>query len=191
MKSSDPSLRLRPWASLLLFVSSYAPLLLILVIKDIDPAAHLALRHPIASAALLLIAVVSSAAVILATAQVQSGLRVTITRAANKSGDMFGYSIPYVLSFLKIDLGDWQTIASLVIYLIMLFVISYRTQTVFANPILALRGYMLVDCTFKRGASAETQASVLTRSPIRAGDVIPLEQLSHYLYVATKPDSES
>ncbi len=36
MTSPDSSLRLRPLVSLLLFISAYAPLLLILVIKDHD-----------------------------------------------------------------------------------------------------------------------------------------------------------
>ena len=40
MSSADPSLRLRPWASLVLFFSAYAPLLLILIVKDYDP------QHP-------------------------------------------------------------------------------------------------------------------------------------------------
>lgn len=191
MSESNTSLRLRPWASLLLFVSAYAPLLLILVIKDLDPSGHsLIPRHPLPSLMLILTAIVSSMAVLSAVANVGSGLVVEVTKAANKSGEMFGYTIPYMLSFLRIDLGDWQVIASLLIFLAMLFVVSYRTQTVFVNPILALRGYMLIDCTFKRG-NTETQALVLTRAPISVGERRTLEQMSHYLYIAAQPDSDS
>jgi hypothetical protein len=88
-----------------------------------------------------------------------------------------------MLSFLRIDLGDWQTLISLFIFLAMLFVVAYRTQTVFVNPVLALAGYMLIDCTFKRGSS-ETQALVITRAPLKIGESYVLERLSHYLYVA-------
>lgn len=184
MTAPDASLRLRPWASLLLFFSSYAPLSLILVIKDYDPAQiSLLPRHPIPCAVLLLFALGSCVAMFLAVRDIQSGLTVEITKAANKSGEMFGYSIPYMLSFLRVDLGDWQTLLSLLIFMAMLFVVAYRTQTFFVNPVLALAGYMLIDCTFKRDAT-ETQAMVISREPLKIGDSYVLERLSYYLYVA-------
>jgi len=184
MTTPDSSLRLRPWVSLLLFLSAYAPLLLILVIKDYDPnQLSLLPRHPVLCAVLMLLAVSSCIAVLRSVQDVQSGLTVEITKASNKSGEMFGYTIPYMLSFLRVDLGDWQTLISLFIFLAMLFVVAYRTQTVFVNPVLALAGYMLIDCTFKRGSS-ETQALVITRAPLKIGESYVFERLSHYLYVA-------
>lgn len=181
---SHASLRLRFGASLLLFASAYSPLMLILAIQDIDPATF-EVRHPAAFVALLLLAVASVIGVLSATRSVQSGLTVEITKAANKSGEMFGYSIPYVLSFLRVDLGDWQTMLSLLIFLGMSFAIAYRTQTVFVNPVLAVAGYMLIDCTFKRGP-VETQAMVLSARPLSNGSHCRIERLSHYLYVAVK-----
>ena len=47
MTSPDSSLRLRPWAALLLFVSAYAPLLVILAIKDLDTVSGYPMpKHP-------------------------------------------------------------------------------------------------------------------------------------------------
>ena len=185
---NDPSLRLRPWASLLLFFSAYSPLLIILIVKDYDPL-HLAWlpRNPWLSGILLVVAVFSSIAILRSVKEINGGLPVTVTKASNKSGDMFGYTIPYMLSFLRVDLGDWQTIISLMIFLSILFVMAYRTQTVFVNPILALAGYMLIDCTFKRGEK-EIQAMVVTRTPMTIGASYRVERLSHYLYIAAAPD---
>jgi len=188
MSTNDPSLRLRPWASFLLFLSAYAPLMIILVVKDYDPAQISWLpKNPGRSLALLVIAVISSIAILLSMREIKGGLTVQVTKASNKSGDMFGYTVPYMLSFLRVDLGDWQTIASLSIFLAILFIMAYRTQTVFVNPILALAGYMLIDCTFKRGDS-EIQAMVVTRSPIIIGKSYQMERLSYYLYVAASPN---
>ena len=184
MSSSDPSLRLRPWASLVLFLSAYAPLLLILIVKDYDPIHPTWLpRNPWLSGVLLCVAVFSSIAILRSMHEITGGLPVVVTKAVNKSGDMFGYTIPYMLSFLRVDLGDWQTIISLAIFLTILFVMAYRTQTVFVNPILALAGYMLIDCTFKRGEN-EIQAMVITRTPLSVGKTYQVERISHYLYVA-------
>lgn len=160
-------------------------MLLIIVIKDYDPS-HFSLlpRNPFLSGAILLLAIGSCIGLFHAVRDIQSGLSVEVIKASNKSGEMFGYTIPYIISFLRIDLGDWQTILSLVIFLAMLFIVAYRTQTVFVNPVLAMAGYMLIDCTFKRGAT-ETQALVITRSPLKIGESYVLERLSHYLYVVT------
>lgn len=191
MTSPDPALRLHPWASLLLFLSAYAPLLLILVIKDYDPQRlHWLPQHPVYSALILLIAIGSCIGILYAVRDIQGGLSVEVTKASNKSGEMFGYTIPYMLSFLRIDLGDWQTLLSLFIFLAMLFVVAYRTQTVFVNPVLALAGYMLIDCTFRRGTT-ETQALVITKAPLKIGESYVIERVSHYLYIAAHPRSGS
>ena len=184
MSIVDSSLRLRPWASLLLFLSSYSPLILILIIKDYDPISPNWLpRNPVICGFLLFVAIASSAAILHSMREISGGLPVVVTKAANKSGDMFWYTIPYMLSFLKVDLGDWQTITGLLILLSILLVMVYRTQTVFVNPILAIAGYMLIDTTFKRG-DHEVQAMVVTRAPLLIGKTYQMERLSHYLYVA-------
>lgn len=186
---NDPSLRLRPLVSLLLFLSAYSPLMIILIIKDIDLSDPWLLQTPIHSCILLLIAVTSSAITLRAVKEISGGLPVVITKAANKSGDMFGYTIPYMLSFVRVDLGDWQTLLSLLVFMSILFIMAYRTQTVFINPILAMAGYMLIDCNFKRG-DKEIQAMVITRKPISIGDSCQLERLSHYLYIAAQPEQK-
>ncbi|EPR3034694.1 hypothetical protein ACU4QQ_001683, partial [Citrobacter freundii] len=180
---NEPSLRLRPLVSILLFLSAYSPLMIILIIKDIDTSEYWLFRTPILSGVLFLIAVSSSIITLQVVKSVDEGLPATITKAANKSGDMFGYTIPYMLSFMKVDLSDWQTALGLSVFLCVLFIMAYRTQTVFINPILAISGYMLIDCTFKRG-NEEIQAMVITRRPISIGDSCQLERLSHYLYIA-------
>ena len=191
MIRNDPSLRLRPWAALLLFVSAYAPLLIILVIKDYDPNQFsLSPRHPLLCIGLVLVTIASCIGVLLAMRNIRSGLTVDVTKASNKSGEMFGYSIPYMLAFLKIDLGDWQTLVSLFIFLAMMFAVAYRTQTVFVNPVLALAGYMLIDCTFKRD-KIETQAMVITHEPLKIGESYVFERLSHYLYATAHHESGS
>ena len=188
MNQSDPSLRLRPWASLVLFLSAYSPLLLILVIKNYDPTHPTWMpKNPTVSGILLLVAIISSIAILRSVREISGGLPVLVTKASNKSGDMFGYTVPYMLSFLRVDLEDWQTILCLLIFLSILFVMAYRTQTVFVNPILALAGYMLIDCTFKRGGR-EIQAMVITRIPLSIGKAYQMERLSHYLYVAAAQD---
>lgn len=179
---NDSSLKLRLWVSLVLFVSAYSPLMIILAIQDVNPSLPRFFGSPITSCVLIFVAICSSIITILAVKNVASGLHVVVTKAANKSGDMFGYTIPYMLSFMRVPLDDWRTLLSLALFLTILFIMAYRTQTVFINPVLAIAGYMLIDCTFNRDGK-ETQAMVLTREPISVGSSIKLDRLSHYLYI--------
>lgn len=190
MNTQDTSLRLRFWASLLIFVSGYAPLLLILAVKDLQVIGSVPTpQHPWLFGILVALAVTSSLLVLSAVKSIRNGLAVEVINASNKSGEMFGYTIPYVLSFVRIDLGEWQTLVSLTIFLAMMFAVAYRTQTVFVNPVLAVAGYMLIDCTFKR-ASTETQAMVITRVPLKIGATYTFERLSHYLYAVADAQEE-
>lgn len=187
---ADSSLRLKPFVSLILFISAYAPLMLIILIKQIDFNMPYWLNSPIASLILLIVAVSSSVIMLLTTNSVRTGLMVTVSKASNKSGDMFGYTIPYMLSFMRIDLSEWQTITAIILFLAVLFIMAYQTQTVFINPILAISGYMLIDCTFKR-QEKEIQAMVITKKPISAGDSVCLDRLSHYLYIRSQSDYQN
>ena len=189
MSAPDPSLRLRPWVALVVFISAYAPLLLILAIKDLDVSGNLPTpKNPWWFGGLLVMAVLSCVVVLRTMSSVREGLQVQVSKAANKSGEMFGYTIPYVLSVVRIDLADWPTVASLLIFMGMMFVMAYRTQTVLVNPVLAMAGYMLIDTTFKRGTT-ELQAMVITRIPLKIGGTYTFERLAHYLYVAAEPET--
>lgn len=189
MSTPDPSLRLRPWVALVVFISAYAPLLLILAIKDLDVSGNLPTpKNPWWFGGLLVMAVLSCVVVLRTMGSVREGLQVQVSKAANKSGEMFGYTIPYVLSVVRIDLADWPTVASLLIFMGMMFVMAYRTQTVLVNPVLAMAGYMLIDTTFKRGTT-ELQAMVITRIPLKIGGTYTFERLAHYLYVAAEPET--
>lgn len=186
----DSSLKLRPLVALVLFLSAYSPLMIILAIKDMHPSLPYFFNSPTTSGILIFMAIGSSVITLMTVRSVDNGLPVVVTKAANKSGDMFGYTVPYMLSFMRVELGDWQTLLSLGLFLAVLFIMAYRTQTVFINPILAIAGYMLIDCTFKRD-DKEIQAMVVTRESISIGDSIRLDQLSHYLYIRARAGHEN
>jgi hypothetical protein len=62
-----------------------------------------------------------------------------------------------------------------------MFSLSYKTQNVFVNPILALAGYGLYDCQFKDGPR-EIQGLLLSKLEFQIGDTCRVERLSNFLY---------
>lgn len=184
---TDKYLKLKLWTSLVVFISAYSPLMIILAIQQMDFSKPLWLAFSKVSIILLMVAVISSIIVLLVVRSIKSGLNVSIIKASNKSGDMFGYTIPYMLSFMRVDFCDLKTILSIALFMLLLFVMSYRSQTVFVNPILAIFGYMLIDCTFNRDGE-EIQAMVISKKPITSGEIVCLESLSPYLYIRSSSD---
>lgn len=170
--------------SLLIFLSSYFPLALIFIIKDLDPHTWLP-AHRMAAAIVVAVAGLSCVIVLFVANKIQGGLPVRITKVSNKSGDMFTYTIPYMISFYNFNLGDWKTLLSLLVFMTLMFALAYRTQNIFVNPVLALAGFGLYDCQFKDGAR-EVQGLLVSKHEFQIGDTCIVQRLSNFLYFVTE-----
>jgi len=169
--------------ALLMFISSYFPLVLIFLVKDLDTYSFLP-SHPRLAAALVIVEAVACATVLLAAGSIKTGLETELTKVSNKSADLFSYTIPYMISFYNFNLGDWKTLICLSIFMSIMFLLVHKTNTLFVNPVLALRGYGLYDCQFRSG-KAEWQGLALSREVLRVGDRPKIERISQFLYLAT------
>jgi hypothetical protein len=171
-------------SALAIFISGYAPLGLILLVKDLNEKTFW-FEHPLRVAVITALFVVCALITLSAANNIKQGVSVKINRVSNKSADMFTYTIPYMMSFYKFDLGDWKLLVCLFIFLSLLFILSYRTQNVFVNPVLALAGYGLYDCQFKEGAQ-EKQGLLLSKDHFQVGDHCAVKRLSNLMYFVTK-----
>ncbi|MCW7539226.1 hypothetical protein OOT46_15385 [Aquabacterium sp. A7-Y] len=182
-------MKLRFWPSLLIFASSYFPLAVIVIIKDLD-ATSWRPQHPLLAGAIAISAALCMLALFLAVRSIPGGLPVQVTKVSNKSGELFAYTIPYMISFYNFDLGDWRTLLCLGLFLGMLFALAYRTRNILVNPVLGLAGYGLYDTQFKEGAR-ERQGLLLSRTEFRVGDRCYVTRLSNFLYFVKKVDTEA
>lgn len=174
--------------ALLMFLSSYFPLVIIFVVKDLDASSCLP-AHPRLALALGVIEALACAVVLLAVRSIKTGVETELTKVSNKSADMFSYTIPYMISFYNFNLGDWKTLTCLLIFMSIMFLLSYKTNSFLTNPVLALAGYGLYDCQFKSG-KAEWQALALSRQVLRVGDHPRVEQVSQFLYLVIFPTTK-
>jgi len=182
------AMKLKFIPSLLMFISSYFPLALIFIIKDLDNTTFLPM-HPIATAIVVVTVLLACAVVLVAANKIESGISVKIMKVSNKSGDMFTYTIPYMISFFNFNLGDWKTLLSLFVFMTLMFALAYRTQNVFINPVLALAGYGLYDCQFKDGGR-EIQGLLISKHEFQLGDTCLVEKLSNFLYFVSSVQSK-
>jgi hypothetical protein len=166
-----------------MFISGYFPLALIFIIQDLDRKTYLP-QHPHVAGVVCAMVTLSVIIVLIAAVTMKDGLPLRITKVTNKSGDMFAYAIPYMLSVGKFNFGDWQTLSGIVIFLAMMFLFVHRAQAVLVNPVLALAGYGLYDCQFKDGAR-EAQALIISKHEFQSGDTCIVRRLSSFLYFVT------
>lgn len=181
-------MQLHFFSALSIFISGYAPLGLILIIKDLDEKTYLP-EHTIRALTILCVIVFCTLMAISAAKNIKQGVPVKITKVSNKSGDMFTYTIPYMMSFYNFDLGDWKLLLCLFVFLGLMFILSYRTQNVFVNPVLALVGYGLYDCQFKEGEQ-EKQGLLLSKTHFQIGDFCSIKRLSNLMYFVTHVQSK-
>lgn len=174
--------------ALLMFLSSYFPLVLIFVVKDLDGSSFLP-SHLRLAIAMVLIEILACAVVLLVVRSIKPGVSTELTKVSNKSGDLFSYTIPYMISFYNFNLGDWKTLTCLLIFMSIMFLLSYKTNNFLTNPVLAFAGYGLYDCQFKSG-KAEWQALALSRQVLRVGDHPRIEQVSPFLYLVVCPTTK-
>ncbi len=181
-------MKLKITPALLIFISSYFPLALIFIVKDLNETTFLPL-HPITASIIGAIALFACAVVLVAANKIEGGVPVRLTKVSNKSGDMFTYTIPYMISFYNFNLGDWKTLVSLFVFMSLMFALAYRTQNVFINPVLALAGYGLYDCQFKDGVR-EIQGLLISKYEFQLGDTCIVERLSNFLYFVSSVQSK-
>jgi hypothetical protein len=173
-------MKLRFLPSLFIFLSSYFPLAIIFVIKDLDDSTFYP-QHPTIATVIAFVAIGSCAFVIIAAQSIKTGLPIRIMKISNKSGDMFTYSIPYMIAFYNFTLGDWKTLLSLLVFMVLMFTLAYKTQNMLVNPVLALAGYGLYDCQFKDG-DRELQGLLISKRTFQLGDTCVVERLSASLF---------
>jgi hypothetical protein len=178
----------RFWTSLLIFLSAYAPLALIVAAKDFE-FDKLSFAHKVGS----LIGIGLGAASILVLCIVMRALPgqhpITITEVKGRAGDLINYSIPYLVTFVTVDkFFELSNLIAFALFMALMFVLTWKTQSLFINPILALLGYGLYDVQFQEGANAR-EGIFLVKGEFFPKAAVRIVKLSQFLYLATKETS--
>ncbi len=175
----------RWWASLALFISSYFPLVPILAVRDwdtntgwFDHSTVLSIAAAVCVAATLLtICIVRS---------IKTGVEVTIETVRDRSNDVVNYTIPYVVSFIGLNIGNFRDLIAFSLFMLLLFLLAVKTRSLFVNPVLLFFGYALYDAEFVDHGVRKANV-ILAKRGLTRGDSCRVEPLSPYLLIAHSP----
>ena len=163
---------------LILFLSSYAPLFLIIAVRGWRDSWHLAV-------CLAIVAVLSAVVlfVFLHTAQKLSADKVSISSVISRDGDAMSYIVTYLLPFLAVKLNDSIDVISLGIVLFVIGLLYVNSNMIHANPVLNIVGYHIFEIEDGNG---KTTALICKRSYIRTGSEIDAISVGDYVLLEKK-----
>lgn len=132
-----------PISSVLVFISAYSPLSIIFAIQDFNIEKKW-FDHPIFVYISIVFAIFSCCYLFIALkSKSKSTEPVVIKDVSNHSSDLLNYSIPYLITFTVVDLISKKMLICYAFFMIILYIITLKTNNIFLNPVLAIFNYKL------------------------------------------------
>ncbi len=120
-----------------LFLSSYFPLFLILMLKNWPNLWIILIVTVIGILCLVAWMMVFWAA------KRRTNEKYIVLKSENRTKDSLNYLIPYIISFIGIDLSKWPDVLGLLILFIILFVVYINSNLIYINPMLSIFKYKI------------------------------------------------
>lgn len=171
---------MRDWVKWLLFINSYTPFFLILLLQDYERAAWPVFNMPVFSWTVIGLLVVSNLAValFLRGALLASEPLPAFQTATSKAGDSLNYIVTYIIPFLEFD--TQKDLLPLLILLVVIGVIYVHSNLLAVNPMLSLLGYRVYEL------AADSTEPVLLLTKKRRNGIqpdMPVVQVTDEIFV--------
>lgn len=183
-------MKLRILSSILIFISAYSPLSIIFLIQDIDFKSK-SLQHPGIVFIIMGISLISCIIIWCAVKFIKvSSPPVKIISVSNRSGELINYSIPYMISFFVMDLGDTKLLLSFGFFMFIMYWLTLKTHNIFINPILACMGYNLYDVKYEKDGKEYEDFFLVKGNRMKSGENCRIIEFSEQLYFVTERNPE-
>lgn len=157
-------MQLRIWIAATLFVGSYFPLAIILLVQDFDYSyinndicirfwakdaqCILPFRHPWISISIFGMGLICFLVTFVVLSAVRPKRSITILTAKYVPTELMNYTLPYVVSFMGVGYQDTGKFLGVLVFLFWIFLITHRSGQIILNPVLIAFGWRLYDITY-------------------------------------------
>ena len=164
----------------ILFLSSYAPLFLIMAVKYGSLHRYFALSMVLVGAisVLLLLFYLKQSATLAVD-------RVVVEKISGKDTEAMSYIVTYLIPFLDIKLDEVSSSVSLLLLFVVIAVLYVHSNLIYINPTLNLLGYHLFEIELEDGM---TSALLSERRFVERGVSIPVVSLGEQILLEV-PDA--
>ena len=139
----------------ILFLSSYFPLFLILMVKN-----WFNLWFTLIVLAIGVLCVLTWI-IVFHMAKRRTAEKYVVLRTENRTKDSLNYIIPYIISFMNIDLRQWQDLTGLTILLLILFAVYVNSNLIYINPVFSIFKYKIYYAEVKKPYMKSMQQEVM------------------------------
>ena len=150
------------WAAAI-YLGSYLPLSLMLLIQDMEFKATAAgctvqrvqhlqcfqpLRHPVPTIVFVATCSIGFLVTLAIIRLLPKKQKVQITEYKHIPADLINYTFPYILSFAALDFEDTGKTIGFIVFLGWIFWITHRSGQIIMNPVLAALGWKLYEIKY-------------------------------------------
>ena len=157
----------------ILFLSSYAPLFLIIAMRGWKDSRYLAVGLAVVAAVSVVVLFV-----FLHNARTLAAEKINVNSVLSRDGDAMSYIVTYLLPFLAVKLTDVTDAASLGIVLLVIAILYVNSNMIYTNPVLNIAGYHIFEI---QDADGKTTALICKRSYVRTGSDIDVISVGDYV----------
>lgn len=183
-------MKLRFLSSLLIFLSAYSPLSIIFLIQDFDLEKK-ELMHATIVWSIIGVSIISCILTWTAIRFLRiSSPPIIVKSVSNRSGELINYSIPYMISFFVMDLGNLKLLLSFGFFMFIMYVLTMKTHNIFINPMLAVMGYKLYDVKYERNGNECEDFFLVRGDRLKKNERCRIIEISEQLYVVTERNPE-
>ena len=183
-------MQFRPLASAAIFLGSYLPLAVILLVQDVDysllknglcwwvfgknSSCVLPFAHPVFSLVTLVVCISCFCLTLVTLSDAKPKLPIRVTEAKYIPAELMSYTLPYVVSFMSIGYQETGKFVGFVIFLAWMFWITHKSGQILVNPLLAAFGWRLYEIKYCfLGTTAIHSGRALVRGAIEPEHTYP------------------
>lgn len=200
-------MQLRVLTAILIFLGSYLPLSLILLLQDVDyarlkdaPFESLSgwflaclpvFKNPPISLSFFLLTLLCLIVTLYTLRTAPNVSQMRVMEAKHIPADLINYVIPYVVSFMNVEFSEPNKYMGFFVFVAWMFWITYASGRIIFNPILVAFGWKLYELKYRFGGSdAPYIGFVLTNTSLSPQDWHNYQQIQDVMIIKRREGGE-
>lgn len=162
-------MQLRVLTAILIFLGSYLPLSVILLLQDVDyarlkdvpfeslwgwvQACLPVFKNPPIAVSFFLLTLLCLVVTLYTLRSAPGVSQLQVIEAKHIPADLINYVIPYVVSFMNVEFGEPSKYTGFFVFIAWMFWITYASGRIIFNPVLVAFGWKLYEVKYRFGGS--------------------------------------
>jgi hypothetical protein len=184
-------LQIRLLASIVLFLGSYLPLSLILLVQDFryallshdfcwnvfsnHSACVIPLAHPMMSLVALAVCFISFLGSLIGLSLTRPKLQINVAEVKYIPAELMNYTLPYIVAFMSIGYEETGKFLGFIVFLAWMFWITHKSGQILLNPLLTILGWRLYEIRY----TFPGNSTVINGRALAKGSIEPAQSYPH------------